>query len=92
MFAEQWSPKDPAEFKDYGFDWSLVLVNDQITASSWTASPDGLTISNASFTAKNSKFWVAGGIPNTIYILTNEITTQGGRIYERSRQLIVREL
>jgi hypothetical protein len=92
--------KDPDDTADFGIDWHKIGVLDEadaIASSSWDASePSGLTIESSppptlhddSITA----VWLSGGTPGTKYVIANTIITDGGRTFQRSLQITVREL
>jgi len=82
--------KDPSDQMDYGFDWSDWLGSDTITASAWTV-PTGITNFSTSNTTTTSTIWLTGGTHQTDYLITNQITTAGGRIKQRSFKIMVRE-
>ncbi|MBA4182324.1 MAG: hypothetical protein C0506_17210 [Anaerolinea sp.] len=82
--------KDPEARKDYGFDWSAWLDTDTITTSTWTL-PDGITSYAESNTTTGATIWLSGGTSGTDYLVTNQITTTGGRIEQRSLKIQVRE-
>jgi hypothetical protein len=83
---------------DYGLDWrTLRLVQgDNIIDSVWFTDSDspGLVIESASpgvFDEDTTTVWLSGGIPGTTYIVTNRVTTSGGRIMDQSVKLKVKE-
>jgi hypothetical protein len=82
--------KDPADVKDYAIEWAEVLTaeTDTLSTSAWsTSEPTGLTVATApppAISGTKTIVWVSGGIPNTKYVLTNTVTTAGGRTHERS--------
>lgn len=82
--------KDPQARKDYGFDWSAWLGTDTITASTWTL-PSGITSYAESNTTTVATVWLSGGTHGQDYLVTNQITTAGGRIEQRSLKIQVRE-
>jgi hypothetical protein len=83
--------KDPASILDYVFDWSTYLGTDTISTSSWSVTPSGLTITSpaATNTTTTATVWASSGTVGVIYILTNHITTAGGRTEERSFEIQV---
>lgn len=83
-------PKDPAEERFYGADWSDELGDDEIRSSAWAVSPAGgsnMIVFDSSFTDTTSIVWVAGGVAGTEYQLTNTIETRDGQT--RVRTLLV---
>jgi hypothetical protein len=80
--------KDPGATLDYTISWADWLVNtDVITASTWTVET-GVTKVTDAFTTTTATIWLSGGTHGEEYTVVNRITTQGGRIDERS--LIIR--
>lgn len=92
-----WPNKDPDEHLDYGLDWSDVMRNDEdtIESSDWSVAgaDDALGISPASFDegAHVTALWLSGGTVGETYLLTNTIVTAGGRVYERTAEITIRE-
>ncbi len=76
--------KDPADTLDYSIDWYRWLKGDTITGSSWSGSPSGLVIASGTFTPTTTTIWISGGTIPNVYTVTNNITTIGGRIKDRS--------
>jgi hypothetical protein len=87
--------KDPDATLDYPVDWESWLDDDTISASEWVLE-DGLTIGTGdiapSFTGTVATAFIAGGTVGTTYLVTNRITTAGGRIDDRSFRLKIKEL
>ncbi len=83
-------PKDPHATLDYIFDWLAWLNGDTINASTWTV-PAGITKVSDSFTSATTIIWLSGGTIKTTYLITNHITTTGGRQEDRSFTLSVKE-
>lgn len=79
--------KDPEAVLDYTIDWSgWIASGDAITASEWTAS-NGLTVVEHSFNGSTTTVKVSGGVAGAHFLLTNTITTDDGRIDERTIRL-----
>lgn len=81
--------KTPSELEDFEIDWSQRgLGPDTIASSSWTTSaPADLQIASSpapSFTSTNATAWLDNGTAGTSYIVTNTITTSGGRTLQES--------
>lgn len=83
--------KDPAELLDYRIDWSGVVGDDEITASAWAVAQGDVSISTPpnTFDENSATVWVSGGSAGTVSVLTNTVTTDGGRTYEQSIKLRV---
>ena len=80
--------KQPSEVKDYPIDYSpwLAEISDTIlsitTSVSCTTLPANstLSVSSSSFTLTAVKVWLSGGTDKSIYKVTINVTTSGGRI------------
>jgi len=76
--------KDPDAVLDYSIEWSKWLAGDQIQTSAWSVSDPALEAAEDSNTATRTTVWLSGGTVGQLYIVTNRITTSGGRTDERS--------
>lgn len=72
--------KHPASTRDFQIPWSGMLNGATISASTFTVSPSGLTISNASFSPTSTKIRTAGGVDGSAYDITNTVTLSDGQI------------
>lgn len=90
--------KDPDAKLDFGFDWVNWLdadISEIIATSTWAAdvgltiegSPPPTTIIGGDTTA----VWISGGTVGQKYFLTNTVTTDAGRIDERSYRIHIVE-
>ena len=82
--------KDPNAELDYMLDWSAWLAGDVIAESEWIVDPS-LTLIAHSYTDATATVWVGGGIADTDVLVTNRITTVGGRQDDRTITLKIRE-
>lgn len=84
--------KDPDEVLDYDLDWGnqMTLDTDTIASSTWTV-PVGITKNSSTNSTTATKIWVSGGTAGQTYALVNEIVTAGGRTFERTVNLKVKE-
>lgn len=83
MAAIDWV-KDPEAVLDWHWDWSEWLdSNESITASTMTVTP-GLTLDSDTFSLTSTTAWLSGGTAGQVYLVTNQITTDAGRVDERS--------
>jgi len=82
--------KDPNATVDYELDWSEWLDSDAVSTSTWSA-PAALTLTGSNVTDNVTRIFVAGGSVGTDYLITNRITSSGGRIEDRSILIQVRE-
>ena len=85
------APKDPDEVKDYGIDWSALLLTDTISTSTWTV-PVGITKNSDTHTTTATTIWFSGGTAGTSYACLNRIVTNGGRTYDRTITLKMKSL
>lgn len=94
-FVGRWPDKDPADVLDYTIDWSEELAApspaDAIASVVWTV-PGGLTQGATLVQGGRTTVWLSGGTAGTDYTVTCRITTDQGRVIERSRKIRVREM
>lgn len=75
--------KTAVENLDYQIDWSLWLGTDTINTSTWTID-SGLTKGLDLVASNMTTVWLSGGVAGSTYVITNAITTFGGRTAQRS--------
>lgn len=76
--------KDSDAVLDYAFDWSEWLsTSEEIVDSEIIASP-GISVNTESFTVYRATVWLSGGTAGQPYTVTNRITTNQGRIDDRT--------
>jgi len=78
--------KAPASILDYLVNWAAWLGADTIATSAWTV-PTGLTKTTDSKTTTGATVWLSGGTEGEEYLITNLITTAGGRTAQKSFML-----
>ena len=87
--------KDPDAILDYQIDWSDWMADgDTISASEWIVDSDdddALTVDDDSFTDDATTVWLSAGVAGVIYLVTNRITTAGGRVEDRTLEFQVEE-
>lgn len=84
-------PKDPDEVLDYQFDWSDVLEDGEtIIASNVFVAEGSVVIDSQSLAGGLVTFWLSGGEIGERVVITNRITTNGGRTYDYSGRLRIR--
>lgn len=76
--------KDPDAVLDYKFDWTQWLALDEIIESSTVLPSPGITVDSSVFTDNTSTVWLSAGTSGTLYSVTNRITTNQGRIDDRT--------
>lgn len=93
--------KDPDAVLDYVWPWSAngwLTEGDTITAATFTVYsatggdiPDSDTtpveVDRSSNTTTDATAWISGGTPGSVYLITCRITTDGGRIDDRTLKL-----
>lgn len=84
-------PKDPDATLDYVVDWSDWLDGTDWISGVSTSAQSGITLSTQSFTSTQHTIWLAGGAVGQQYSITSHITTNAGRVDERSFTVRVRE-
>jgi len=82
--------KDPDDVADYQVDWAAFLGTDTITTSTWIV-PDGLTKNSDGKSSTATTIWLSGGTGGALYLLVNRIVTAGGRTYDQSVKLKVKD-
>lgn len=93
MTSAEWT-HDPQARLDYSVDWSRWLeeISDTIQESTWTI-PTGLVQASpapsVNIAGKITTVWITGGTAGALYIVTNHVTTVGGREDDRSFALRV---
>lgn len=90
---QAWPAKDPDDVLDFSLDWSDVLAadaNDTIESVAWTV-PGDLTKESQAEAGAISTIWLSGGEAGTRYQIGCLLTTTGGRTYDRTIELTVRQ-
>ncbi len=84
--------KDPDEVLDYQIDWDKKRLKgtDTILTSTWIV-PAGITNDSDSTTDTITTIWLSGGTLNATYELVNRIVTVGGRTYDQTVKLKIKE-
>lgn len=86
-----YATKDPSAKRSFGHDWTTNIGTEDITASTWTATPAGLTLTGSTFAAKTTSVFVEGGTDGTVYRLLNHVTLSGGGSDERTLRILARD-
>lgn len=76
--------KDPDATLDYTFDWTEKLAEDEEIAEPQIIVPDGMTLLYMEHTAKTVTAWLSGGVATSKPRVTCRITTNQGRVDDRS--------
>jgi len=83
--------KDPDATLDYTVDWSSWMAeSDDIASSEWTV-PAGITKESDTYDDDSATIWLSGGSAGSSYEITNRITTEDGRLEDRTLVIVVME-
>lgn len=88
---------DPQSTLDYTIDWASLLdvtsPQDTISTSNWRVEGDSsMTVGSTGQDGTKTSAFVSGGTVGEIAKLINTVTTAGGRTYERTIYLTVKQL
>jgi hypothetical protein len=76
--------KDPQATLDWAFDWSKWLASGEEISSATVTVDSGLTKASESNTTTKVTVWLTGGTLGATYKVACRITTNQGRIDERT--------
>lgn len=82
--------KDPQARLDYAVDWSPWLGADTIASVVWTV-PMPLALESQSHTDTIATVWLSGGTAGQSYAVVCAVTTDAGRVDERTLTVIAQE-
>ena len=86
--------KDPDEVADYDLSWvdQMTADADTISTSTWTV-PVGITKVTSSIIASNTKtkIWFSGGTAGETYSCLNRVVTAGGRTWDQTVKLKMKD-
>ena len=84
--------KDPDEVLDYAIDWTdqLAIDADEIQGVTWTF-PSGLTKASQDEAEGIARVFISGGAAGQRYEIGHRMVTAGGRTYDRTVTLAVRQ-
>lgn len=93
--SKHWpKPKDPNDIADYTIDWSDGLdTGDVINGSTYSivdTSPT-LAIQTSAFSDTTTTVWLTGGTAGDAAKLLNRITTLGGRTFDQTVTLKIKD-
>lgn len=88
--ALRWPKKDPDEVLDYQVDWTERLDGDTIASSIFIIETGNVVIDSDSNTTTVTTVWLSGGTLDEECVITNRITTNGGRTMDQSVKLAIR--
>lgn len=89
---QELKPKDPQDVVDYPVEWAdvLELDGDTLTSATWTF-PEGLTKQADAIAGTQAVVWIAGGTDGERYEISCLVVTAGGRTYDRTFSIVVRQ-
>jgi hypothetical protein len=98
MAKLKWPDKDPQDFADYTLDWSArVIAPETITSSAWVVEPqtdssdDTLVIDSDEVADDATLVWLDEGTAGLTYALRNHIFTSGGREWDQTVYIKVKQ-
>jgi hypothetical protein len=83
--------KDPQAYLDYKWDWSSYLSTGETVVSGIITVPDGLVLEDTVVGSNYVTAWLSGGVVPEQYTVICNVTTNQGRIDERSISIIVQD-
>ena len=84
--------KDPGAVLDYTINWSAWLPDGDTLVDATATATSGLTVDSVSRTTTQTTVWLSGGVAGNSYDVTVRVTTNGGRIDERTIAIACKEL
>jgi hypothetical protein len=95
--ALSWPNKDPDEVEDFDINWAGPddegfpgrTFGDAILSSEWIITGSVVKDSDT-FSDGVTKIWLSGGSLGETCLLTNRVTTVGGRTFDQSVKLRIR--
>lgn len=81
--------KGPDDVEDYTLDWANRLVEDDFIIGAEFYINSDVHIISVNFTDRLATVWITGGVVGTTYDVTCRITTDSGRVHERTFRLVI---
>ena len=81
--------KRAADTVRYAVDWRQWLLSDRISASDWIVYSNDLHIVAQDVVGRVTRIAIGGGTPDTVYPVTNRVTTDGGQVISRTVHIYV---
>ena len=81
--------KRAADTVRYAVDWRQWLLSDRISASDWIVYSNDLHIVAQDVVGRVTRIAIGGGTPDTVYPVTNRVTTDGGQVISRTVHLYI---
>jgi hypothetical protein len=98
MSMKAWPAKDPDEVLDYGFNWNdtatkpVLEAGETLVTSTFAVIEGDVVIDSSSFVSTGrTTVWLSAGTAATPCVIRNRVTTSGGRTYDQSAKLRIRE-
>ncbi len=90
-----WPPKDPDEVLDYNVNWAdptapVLADGETILEFEFFLADGSVTIDSQSEADGICTAWVSGGVLGEVNVITNRVSTSGGRTYDQSVALRIR--
>ena len=83
--------KDPDARLDYEVDWSEWLPSgDTIVLSEWEVDDAALTLDGEDFNTLSAVVFASDGVLGSSYLVTNRITTDQGRINDKTIKIKIK--
>jgi hypothetical protein len=93
-----WPAKDPNEVLDYEFDWAdeetgpRLVTGETLLSSDFSVVEGDVVIDSEDFEATGiTTVWLSGGTAGTLCKILNRVTTSGGRTYDQTAKLRIRD-
>jgi len=81
--------KRAADTVRYAIDWRRWLRSDSVAASDWIVYSNDLHIVAQDVVGRVTRVAIGGGSPDTVYPVTNRVTTDGGQVISRTVHLYI---
>jgi hypothetical protein len=86
-----WPAKDPDEVLDYQLDWNERLADGEtISTSIWEVTEGTVTTSAPGSAAGITTIWLTDGIAGETCEINNRVVTSGGRTFDQTIKLRIR--
>ena len=83
--------KDPDAVLDYQWQWASWLATGDAIDTATVTADTGLVVDSSTATSDTVTAWLSGGTAGENYRVTCRITTDGGRIDDRTATIKVRQ-
>ncbi len=81
--------KDPDAVLDYRWDWTAWLADGEAISTSEVIAPSGITLDSDANDTTSATAWLSGGTNGTDYDVVNRISTNQGRMDDRTMRIHV---